>query len=73
MQAPRFCWWKTIRATPIWRAIRHAIIRARLEAELRELASTDYLTGLPNRRHFFAQMEAELARSSASMASTLRC
>lgn len=44
------------------RAIRHAIIRARLEAELRELASTDYLTGLPNRRHFFAQMEAELAR-----------
>lgn len=44
------------------RAIRHAIIRARLEAELRELASTDYLTGLPNRRYFFTQMETELAR-----------
>ncbi|BCB26825.1 hypothetical protein SKTS_17110 [Sulfurimicrobium lacus] len=44
------------------RAIRHAIIRARLEAELRALASTDYLTGLPNRRHFFTQMETELAR-----------
>lgn len=36
--------------------------RKRMEAELRALASTDYLTGLPNRRHFFAQMEVELAR-----------
>lgn len=36
--------------------------RKHLEAELRELASTDYLTGLHNRRYFFAQMEAELAR-----------
>lgn len=36
--------------------------RKHMEAELRALASTDYLTGLPNRRHFFTCMEAELAR-----------
>ena len=34
----------------------------RLEAELREIAATDILTGLPNRRHFVAQLEQELAR-----------
>jgi len=33
-----------------------------LEAELREMAATDILTGLPNRRHFLAQLEQELAR-----------
>ncbi|MEQ1867242.1 MAG: diguanylate cyclase, partial [Micropepsaceae bacterium] len=33
-----------------------------LEAELREMAATDILTGLPNRRHFVAQLEQELAR-----------
>ena len=32
------------------------------EDELRQLASTDSLTGLPNRRHFIAQLEEELAR-----------
>lgn len=36
--------------------------RKRMEAELRELACTDYLTGLPNRRYFFTRMAAELAR-----------
>lgn len=36
--------------------------RKQMEAELRELASTDYLTGLPNRRHFFTCIAAELAR-----------
>lgn len=36
----------------------------RLEAELREMAATDTLTGLPNRRHFLAQLEQELARVS---------
>ncbi len=34
----------------------------RLEAELREMAATDMLTGLPNRRHFLAQLEQECAR-----------
>lgn len=36
--------------------------RKRLEAELRELATTDPLTALPNRRHFLAQLDAELER-----------
>ena len=36
----------------------------RLEAELREMAATDTLTGLANRRHFLAQLEQELARVS---------
>ncbi|MBI5922491.1 MAG: diguanylate cyclase [Betaproteobacteria bacterium] len=36
--------------------------RKRLEAELRELATTDTLTGLSNRRHFLARLEEELAR-----------
>jgi diguanylate cyclase (GGDEF)-like protein/PAS domain S-box-containing protein len=36
----------------------------RLEAELREMAATDMLTGLPNRRHFLAQLEQEMARVS---------
>lgn len=34
----------------------------RLEAELREMAATDMLTGLPNRRHFLTQLEQETAR-----------
>lgn len=36
--------------------------RKRLEAELRELASTDALTGLPNRRQFMQQLESEIER-----------
>jgi len=36
--------------------------RKRIESELQEHATTDVLTQLPNRRHFLAQMEAELAR-----------
>jgi diguanylate cyclase (GGDEF)-like protein/PAS domain S-box-containing protein len=34
----------------------------RLEAELRSLATTDTLTGLPNRRHFLARLAEEHAR-----------
>jgi len=33
-----------------------------LEAELRKMAATDFLTGLANRRHFLARLEQELAR-----------
>ncbi len=36
--------------------------RKRLEAELRELASTDELTGLANRRQFMQRLEEELER-----------
>ncbi len=50
-------------------AIRHFIgikqdisMRKRMEAELQTLATTDPLTGLPNRRHFLAQLDKEVAR-----------
>ncbi|OYY95923.1 MAG: hypothetical protein B7Y41_01170 [Hydrogenophilales bacterium 28-61-23] len=50
-------------------AIRHFVgikqdisARKRLEAELHNLATTDPLTGLPNRRHFLAKLEQEAAR-----------
>ncbi|GAA4339165.1 hypothetical protein GCM10023144_37080 [Pigmentiphaga soli] len=36
--------------------------RKRIEAELQHSATTDFLTQLPNRRHFIAQVDAELAR-----------
>jgi diguanylate cyclase (GGDEF)-like protein len=36
--------------------------RKRLEAELREMATTDALTGLPNRRSFMSRLEEEYAR-----------
>lgn len=36
--------------------------RKRAEEEMRELATTDFLTGLVNRRCFFAKLEEELAR-----------
>jgi diguanylate cyclase (GGDEF)-like protein/PAS domain S-box-containing protein len=36
--------------------------RKRLEAELHSLATTDPLTGLPNRRHFLTRLEQEVAR-----------
>ncbi|WP_309491351.1 sensor domain-containing diguanylate cyclase [Trinickia mobilis] len=36
--------------------------RKRIEGELHELATSDHLTQLPNRRHFMMQSEAELAR-----------
>jgi len=36
--------------------------RKKKETELLEMATTDFLTGLPNRRHFVARLEDELAR-----------
>jgi diguanylate cyclase (GGDEF)-like protein/PAS domain S-box-containing protein len=36
--------------------------RKRIEAELKEFATIDCMTQLPNRRHFMVQIEAELAR-----------
>jgi diguanylate cyclase (GGDEF)-like protein/PAS domain S-box-containing protein len=42
--------------------IRDITERKRAEAELREMATTDFLTGLANRRHFMARMTDELAR-----------
>jgi diguanylate cyclase (GGDEF)-like protein/PAS domain S-box-containing protein len=36
--------------------------RKRIEAELQEFASTDSLTGLPNRRHFMARIDAQLTQ-----------
>lgn len=44
------------------RVIEDITERKRLEAELRELATTDTLTGLTNRRHFLARLEEEHAR-----------
>ena len=42
--------------------IRDISERKRAEAELREMATTDFLTGLANRRHFMARMTGEMAR-----------
>lgn len=50
--------------------------RKRIEAELQEFATVDYLTQLPNRRHFMMQIEAELAliqRTGDRCAAVLMC
>lgn len=52
--------------------------RKRIEAELQEFATTDFLTQLPNRRHFMSQIEGELARlkrggGSGAAAAVLMC
>lgn len=36
--------------------------RKQMEMALQEMATTDFLTGISNRRHFIAQLELELAR-----------
>ncbi|MES2296162.1 MAG: diguanylate cyclase [Pseudomonadota bacterium] len=41
--------------------------RKRMDAELLMLATTDFLTGLPNRREFMARLEDELARLQRNM------
>ncbi|HEY0060759.1 MAG TPA: CHASE domain-containing protein [Telluria sp.] len=41
--------------------------RKRIDAELLQLASTDFLTGLPNRREFMGRMEDQLARMQRDM------
>lgn len=47
----------------IYAAVRDITNRRRLEDELRQLATTDPLTGASNRRHFIERAEAELRRS----------
>jgi diguanylate cyclase (GGDEF)-like protein len=41
--------------------------RKRMDAELLMLATTDFLTGLPNRREFMARLDDELARLQRNM------
>lgn len=41
--------------------------RKRIEAELQVLATTDFLTQLPNRRHFMQLIETELSRVQRSL------
>ncbi|HZV64128.1 MAG TPA: GGDEF domain-containing protein, partial [Telluria sp.] len=41
--------------------------RKRMDAELLLLATTDFLTGLPNRREFMARLDDELARLQRSV------
>jgi diguanylate cyclase (GGDEF)-like protein len=41
--------------------------RKRMDAELLMLATTDFLTGLPNRREFMARLDDELARLQRQM------
>jgi diguanylate cyclase (GGDEF)-like protein len=43
----------------------------RMEAELLRLATTDFLTGLPNRRRFVEQLELELARLRRGLVSSI--
>lgn len=46
----------------IYTAVRDITSRRRMEDELRQLATTDPLTGTSNRRHFIEQASAELKR-----------
>jgi diguanylate cyclase (GGDEF)-like protein len=56
------------RGAPLGRAVvvRDVSAAARLEASLRELATTDGLTGLANRRHFLDLAERDVARARRS-------
>jgi diguanylate cyclase (GGDEF)-like protein len=55
-----------LRPRTLVRAIRYAIERKKAEAELMQLARTDSLTGLLNRRAFFEQLEAALVQTRRS-------
>ncbi|MES2900726.1 MAG: diguanylate cyclase [Pseudomonadota bacterium] len=55
------------RAMPDGSTVWHGFIsditdHKRLELQLKDAAATDFLTGLPNRRHIMARMEQELGR-----------
>ena len=50
----------------LWRAIRYAIERKQGELDLLNLANTDPLTGLLNRRAFFRQLEEAIEQSRRS-------
>ncbi len=45
---------------------RNVTEQMRLEAELRDMATTDSLTGLPNRRHFLVRLEEQMAHVDRS-------
>ncbi len=55
-----------IQPRTLLRAIRYAIERKKAEVELVQLARTDSLTGLLNRRAFFEQLEASLTQARRS-------
>ena len=63
--------WREVEATPrrledgstVWHGFVSDITTHKvLEQQLKDAAATDFLTGLPNRRHIIARMEQELAR-----------
>ncbi|QYF95902.1 diguanylate cyclase [Massilia sp. PAMC28688] len=63
--------WREVEATPrrlddgstVWHGFVSDITPHKLlEQQLKDAAATDFLTGLPNRRHIMARMEQELAR-----------
>lgn len=49
-----------LRPRTIWRAIQYAIERKRIEAKFQEMADTDPLTGVLNRRAFVRHLDAAL-------------
>jgi len=58
-----------IQPKTLWRAIRYAIERKQGEIDLLNLANTDPLTGLLNRRAFFVQLEEAIEQSRRSQLS----
>lgn len=63
--------WREVEATPrrmqdgstVWHGFVSDISAHKvLEQQLKDAAATDFLTGLPNRRHIMARLEQELAR-----------
>jgi diguanylate cyclase (GGDEF)-like protein/PAS domain S-box-containing protein len=63
--------WREAEATPrrlengstVWHGfVSDITVHKQLEQKLKDAAATDFLTGLPNRRHIMERMEQELAR-----------